>query len=581
MPGLDRFILAFHRDLDRASPHGLDHYARLYWDDRGGFYQAQDAAWDSGRAEPYISLGEVRSLNEVLSPKTARRLAHRYLAVCRFGEGAEVIRDARYGLMRDGPALLQLARLELGLGRASQAAEACARALDADPGLQAEAAPLAQACAQIAAAEAAADSGDWALARRLFDLWIEAGSEQAGLRVLTGFLSRGRPLGREDLHDFHHALDLVLSLCKPRSTYNLFRALLAQPVYRRHHRALETLCAMLGAAPGEAPPPPGLNEMGPALAGSAAMALARSGQAETAITILGELSFVHHKAHYLRMPLARVIGQEFLRAHPLRYGPPGGRRRIFDVVMFNNELRILNVKLHEMADFVDAFIVIEARQTYSGAPKPLVFQENREQFARFADKIVHVVVEDFPPHLQHAWAREYYQRNHAVFGLNGRVREDDLVMISDADEIVSREAAEGFEGDYAVMGMERLRFFLNYRQTMPPTRLKEYASIWRGRFFRTMGVGYLRDAIRFDKRSRRVQGAGWHFTSVFDAPGIAVKLNASSHQEHAGKPPELIDETLTRLRAGDYEPGWERWDFDDRFPAYLRAHREDFEDFIL
>lgn len=578
---LDRFLLAFRRDLVRAAPHGLDHYAQLFWDDRDAFFQAQDAAWASGRAEPYVSLSAIRAQNEVLGPKAARRLAHRYLALSRFREGAEVIGDPRYGLMQDGVALLELARMELGLGRAHQAAVLRAQALELDPQLQDDGFELGQRLGGIAAAQKAAASGAWADARRLFDLWIEAGSADAGLDVLMRFLTHGQPLDRDNLHDFHQALDLVLSLTRPASAYNIFRALAVQPVHQRRGKVMTTLCEMIAAAPGEEPPRPHISELPPPLGGTAAMALAHAGKPEIATTLLGEMSHVYHKAHYLRMPLARLIGQEFLKAHPLRYGPPGGRRKIFDVVMFNHELRILNVKLHEMADWVDAFILIEARQTYAGAPKPLVFHENREMFAPFLDKIVHVVVDEFPPYLQHAWAREYYQRNHAVFGLNGRVREDDLVMISDADEIVRREIIEGFDGEFAVLGMERLRYFVNYRQTMPPDQLKEYASVWRGRHIRSLGVGYLRDAIRFDKKGPRLPEAGWHFTSVLNTPDIVVKLNASSHQEHAGASQETLEGLLAQLRRGDYEPGWERWEFDERFPAYLRAHRDQFADLIL
>ena len=102
MSQLDRFLLAFRRDLARAAPHGLDHYAQLYWDDQQAFYRAQDEAWASGRPEPYISLTRIRALNEVLSVKTARRLAHRYLASFQFGEAAEVLTDRRYRLIREG-----------------------------------------------------------------------------------------------------------------------------------------------------------------------------------------------------------------------------------------------------------------------------------------------------------------------------------------------------------------------------------------------------------------------------------------------------------------------------------------------
>jgi hypothetical protein len=38
---------------------------------------------------------------------------------------------------------------------------------------------------------------------------------------------------------------------------------------------------------------------------------------------------------------------------------------------------------------------------------------------------------------------------------------------------------------------------------------------------------------------------------------------------------------LTRIRAGERQPGWEHMTIDEVFPAYLLAHLEDFEDLIL
>ncbi len=276
-----------------------------------------------------------------------------------------------------------------------------------------------------------------------------------------------------------------------------------------------------------------------------------------------------------------MVGQEVLKAHPLRYGPEGGGRKVFDVFLFNNELRILKMKLHEMADWVDAFVLVEARQTFTGAPKPLVFQENREQFAAFADKIVHVVVDEFPDWVRHPWAREYHQRDMGVVGLSGRVREDDLVIVSDSDEVISRRAVQDFDGEFAPMGLERMRYFLNYRQDLPPDQLREYPSVWRAGYLRTIGLSNARETVRADKKLRRLASAGWHFTSVADAPGIVEKLNNTSHQEHAGASQDAIAAVLTELRAGRLEAGWERCELDERFPAYLRTHRDEFEDLLL
>ncbi len=239
------------------------------------------------------------------------------------------------------------------------------------------------------------------------------------------------------------------------------------------------------------------------------------------------------------------------------------------------------MKLHEMADWVDGFVLVEARQTFTGAPKPLVFQENREQFAAFADKIVHVVVDRFPDHVRHPWAREYYQRDMGITGLSGRVREDDLVIVSDSDEVISKEAVQGFDGEYAPMGLERMRYFLNYRQVLPPGRLKEYPSIWRARYLRSIGLSNARETVRSEKKTRRLSPAGWHFTSVSDAPGIVDKLKNTSHQEFAGATTEAVAATLRDLRAGQIEAGWERCELDERFPAYLRQHQGELQDVLL
>ncbi len=69
-----------------------------------------------------------------------------------------------------------------------------------------------------------------------------------------------------------------------------------------------------------------------------------------------------------------------------------------------------------------------------------------------------------------------------------------------------------------------------------------------------------------------------------DASGIALKVNSYSHQEPAKarfRSAGHFQEILDRLRAGLLEPGWERVELDDSFPAYLRANPEAFADLIL
>ena len=55
---------------------------------------------------------------------------------------------------------------------------------------------------------------------------------------------------------------------------------------------------------------------------------------------------------------------------------------IYDCFTFFNELELLELRLNELADVVDKFVLVEATQTHTNKPKPLHYLENR---ARFSD----------------------------------------------------------------------------------------------------------------------------------------------------------------------------------------------------
>ena len=69
---------------------------------------------------------------------------------------------------------------------------------------------------------------------------------------------------------------------------------------------------------------------------------------------------------------------------------------VYDCFQFFNELDILKIRLNVLSPVVDRFVISEATETFSVLKKPLYYEENKEMFAEFADKIIHVVVEDTP-----------------------------------------------------------------------------------------------------------------------------------------------------------------------------------------
>ena len=576
---LNRFLLAFRRDLALAPAQTPDRCTRLYWDDRPGFVAALHAAWANGRPEPFISLARAAAMNEGLSVKVAARLALRLNQAGRWKQAIGLLHDPRYRLLDTAAGQLELARASLGLGRLGEASVAAAAARDLD----ADRAPAAREI-ELQAAEVrslqteARKTGAWLQTQALIQRWIELGASRPGVQALTGFLVGDAPLERDQLDGFHLVLDTLISLDGPASAFGLFRAMERLAASAKIRQDIQAIARGLQAG---SELPVAWRSGNLRLHISGALAWGQAGRLEAAIDAFGGITTDHPRLSDLRPQLQKLTGQDVLRRRPLVFAAPGPRRRVFDVFLFNNELRMLKLKLHEMSEWVDGFVLVEARQTFTGAPKPLLFQENQAQFAEFASKIIHVVVDAFPPYVRHPWAREYHQRDMGVVGLDGRVSEDDLVIISDTDEILSRAAVLGFEGEYASLGTERFRYFMNYRHALAPEELKVSSSLWRARYLKDLGLSTARDTLRFDKRGPRLSPAGWHFTSIGDGSVIRNKMDSISHQEHAGAPAEAFDAMLSRVRAGEREPGWERVELDQRFPAYLRANRDAFEDVLL
>jgi beta-1,4-mannosyl-glycoprotein beta-1,4-N-acetylglucosaminyltransferase len=275
--------------------------------------------------------------------------------------------------------------------------------------------------------------------------------------------------------------------------------------------------------------------------------------------------------------------------------------RLFDCFTFYDELDLLELRLAELGDIVDRFVLVEATSTFQGQPKPLVFEREKARFARWLDKIEHVVI-DFPdpiPALSRksrskgkverakAWDREYYQRDQIMRGLGG-AGPDDIIMVSDVDEIPRREVLERiigtrlYEGAIVAFGMAYYRFFLNCKVAAPQDRPDEAvvasaegaASVrglefgwhpsheqWNGLHLTQMrylksasdlrraridapaawarlglgGVGLRLKNRRFCGMSNPVvvvPDAGWHFSSLGGYEGWTKKVQAFSHTEY-------------------------------------------------
>src|ERR1700733_5689923 len=135
---------------------------------------------------------------------------------------------------------------------------------------------------------------------------------------------------------------------------------------------------------------------------------------------------------------------------------------IYDCFTFFNELDVLEIRLHVLADVVDRFVLVEARQTFQRGSKPLYYRDNLDRFKSFADRIEHIVVDEFPPGASGPFDCEFWQRNSIRLGIQNAAI-GDTIMISDVDEIPKPECviAAASRGGVTIFRQLMFSYFLN------------------------------------------------------------------------------------------------------------------------
>ena len=119
--------------------------------------------------------------------------------------------------------------------------------------------------------------------------------------------------------------------------------------------------------------------------------------------------------------------------------------KIFDCFAFFNELTLLEIRLNELSDVVDYFVIVESEKTHQNEDKELFYFKNKDddRFKKFSDKIIHVVVKS-DEFNNDTWHNERKQFDSIIKGLE-IASEDDLIILGAADEIPRKETIENLK----------------------------------------------------------------------------------------------------------------------------------------
>ena len=110
--------------------------------------------------------------------------------------------------------------------------------------------------------------------------------------------------------------------------------------------------------------------------------------------------------------------------------------KVYDCFTFFNEFELLELRLKALRDVVDYFVIVEANLKHNGEPKDFNLLKRADDFKDFFPKIRYVAsdLSKVPFKGVGDWSLENAQRNAIMNGI-GDAAEDDLIMISDLDEI--------------------------------------------------------------------------------------------------------------------------------------------------
>lgn len=210
---------------------------------------------------------------------------------------------------------------------------------------------------------------------------------------------------------------------------------------------------------------------------------------------------------------------------------------VYDCFPFFNELDLLEIRLNELHEVVDYFVVVEGTRTYQNNEKPLHFEDNKQRFEKFKDKIIHVVINKFS---EDSWENEKTSFNVVKEVLQTlQVEPNDFVIVGCADEIIKAEILKRIISTYDGVIHVDHENFCYYMNT------QFNSSIWNSHWPGCTVVKYSmlenQPVYNFVENRNSTMGTlnkwndlkphGWHFTFLGSSAEVALKVRSYGHKE--------------------------------------------------
>lgn len=263
--------------------------------------------------------------------------------------------------------------------------------------------------------------------------------------------------------------------------------------------------------------------------------------------------------------------------------------KIFDCTIFFNEVNLLEIRLNVLSPYIDYFVIVQSTHTFTGNKKEVIDILNLPFIEPFKDRIKHFVI-DTTPDID-PWENEIYQRNHIQTVLNELAEPDDIILISDLDEIPNLEHFNFNIKDNEIYYCKQLQYYyyfnllqnqIWYGTNICRFKILDIYTPQNMRDFRNESFTFTIDSKKDGIEKYQYQFEGWHFSYLGTKEQIKYKLQSFCHTEYAKLQDWEIEYSI-KLKSDLYQRSGFTYKVVglDGMPDYILNNKEKYKQFIL
>lgn len=250
---------------------------------------------------------------------------------------------------------------------------------------------------------------------------------------------------------------------------------------------------------------------------------------------------------------------------------------IVDCTMFHWEFDILELRMRQMWNSVDYFIVTESVCDHRGKERELVLTNNLSRFDWASEKLI-VNISEKPKNAVSTWDYEHYQREQSVRACEKIAKPNDLIIISDVDEIMKDDSLTKAHkiGGIFTMQMPMFYYYMNlYVHDWYHPKAITY------RYIDDVNKIRLRDPLR----TNIFNNAGWHFSYLGTPEQIQYKLKTFAHDEFDSEQYTDIDAIKEKISNksdlfGRFESKFQTFEI-EKMPSFVQENLSKYKNFLL